>query len=116
MQARAQAAKNSALLLSLRNHQRLRRLDLLRLLQGYLGHVILPHLICPHGHHRPYKQRGRQSRSAFLRTAKPVFCWLFGKSAAPAFRPQLRHPLNSSLPVENFNAHHSTARPPRSCA
>lgn len=43
--------------------QRLRRVDLLRFLQSFLGHVVLPRLICPAGHSLLYAKPSPNSSS-----------------------------------------------------
>lgn len=70
----------------------------------FLAMSVLLHLICPAGHRCPYMQSHRQSPHAFFRAAKPHFHWLFIEFAAPACCLRPRRPVNSSSPVEKFNA------------
>jgi hypothetical protein len=83
-------------------YQRLGRLDLLRFLQGlFLGHFILPHLICPQGHRRGYTQCGLQSPSAF-------------RSPAPLNHPTCESATASPQPAPSSqNDPQRPAAPPR---
>lgn len=103
---RARHARNikNESLLPMWLQQRLGRLDLLRLLQSLLCHLVLPRLICPVGHPGRYMQSARQSPQPLCRHKNPSF---IGLRAIPVISPCCRRclgPLNSSSPVDNFNA------------
>ena len=54
--------------------ERLRRFQLLRLLQSFLGHFVLPSLICPAELRSTHMQRGRQTPRFHRLTASYSEC------------------------------------------
>ena len=87
------------------HRQRLGRFQLLRLLQGFLGHFVLPSLICPAELRSTHMQSGRQTTPAKQPTATCSDCSVCRYRRSARGRPRLRSVLNYSSRVENFNAH-----------